>query len=73
MSGYTGTLYLNNSGSRWVNLNEGKRDKVTLSNKSGATITRSVNYYSMFGNHITVNICYKGVRRHVFTDTVLED
>jgi hypothetical protein len=69
----TGTYYLNNSGSRWVNLVQGKRAKGTFTTKSGKTVTRSVNYYSSFGNWATCNISYKGKRINVFLDTLLED
>lgn len=69
----SGTFYCNNSGSRWVNLINGKRDKVTLKTKSGREIIRTANFYESFGNFATVNISYKGKRINVFTDTLLED
>jgi hypothetical protein len=68
-----GIFYLNNSGSRWVVLENGKHSKITLSTKLGKSITRSVNYYEMFGNFATANISYKGKRLDVFSDTTLED
>ena len=68
-----GTYYLNNSGSRWITLVNGKREKITLTTKSGKTVTRSVNYYSSFGNFATCNISYKGKRINVFADEILED
>ncbi len=69
----TGTYYLNNSGSRWVNLTNGKRDKITLKTVSGKVITRTVQFWSSFGNFATARISYKGRRIDVFADTVLED
>lgn len=69
----TGTYYLNNNGSRWVNLINGVRDRIQLSTKSGKLIERGVNYWASFGNFATANISYKGQRINVFADTVLED
>lgn len=69
----TGIYYLNNHGSRWVRLVNGKREKITLQTKTGKTVTRSVNYYSSFGNFTTCNISYKGKRINVFPDETLED
>lgn len=68
-----GTYYLNNTGHRWVELKDGKRVTVTLQTKSGATVTRSANYFEAFGNFATVNISYKGKRINVFTDSLLDD
>jgi len=51
--GRTGTYYLNNSGSRWVILTNGKRDSLTLLTKGGKTITRQVEFWSSFGNFAT--------------------
>lgn len=70
---YNGTLYLNNSGSRWIHLINGKRDSITLETKSGKQITRQVEYYESFGNFAVVAISYKGKRVKVFADTILED
>lgn len=71
--GHTGTLYLNNNGSRWVNLTDGKRDSITLLTKSGKEVTRQVEFWSSFGNFATARISYKNKRIDVFGDTVLED
>ena len=67
------TYYLNNSGSRWIHMINGKREKVSLTTKSGKRVERTANYYSSFGNFATVNISYKGKKINVFTDTLLED
>ena len=67
---YTGTLYLNNNGSRWINYTNGVKDTITLKNKKGQDITRKVNYYSSFGNHGTANISYKGKKINVFADSI---
>jgi len=72
MSGITGTYYLNNSGSRWVNLTNGKRDSITLLTKKGEEVTRQVEFWASFGNFATARISYKGKRIDVFGDTVLE-
>ena len=68
-----GTFYLNNSGSRWTHIVNGKRDSITLETKLGKQITRQVEYYESFGNFAVYAISYKGKRRKVFADTILED
>jgi len=66
--------YLNNSGSRWVNLDStGSHDKIILTTLTGRTITRSVKYWESFGNFATARISYKGKMIDVFADTVLGD
>lgn len=71
--GRTGTYYLNNYGSRWVNLTDGKRDSITLLTKSGKEVTRQVEFWTSFGNFASARITYLGKRIDVFGDTVLED
>jgi hypothetical protein len=68
-----GVYYLNNSGSRWVVLENGRRENITLETKSGLKITRRAIYYESFGNFATVCISYKGKKINVFMDTKLED
>jgi hypothetical protein len=68
-----GTFYLNNSGHKWVNLTNGKKDKIVLKTISGQLITRTVIYYESFGNFATCRISYKGKKISVFMDTLLED
>jgi hypothetical protein len=67
------TYYLNNSGSRWIVLENNKRSKITLETKSGNKVTRSVNFYESFGNFATANISYKGKKINVFADSTLDD
>ena len=68
------TYYLNNTGSRWVLLDRfGNKDKITLTTQSGKLVTRTCQFYEQFGNYATIQITYKGKRRMVFADTVLED
>ena len=70
----TGLFYLNNSGSRWVILDEtGRREKRTFETKSGAKIERRVNFYEAFGNFATANISWNGKKIDVFPDTILEE
>jgi len=69
----TGTFYLNNYGSRWICLDNGKKSTITLETKSGKSITRTVIYYESFGNFATALISYKGKKISVFSDTILED
>ncbi len=69
---YTGTLYLNNTGSRWINYTNGVKDTITLKNKKGQDVTRKVNFYQSFGNFATANISYKGNKINVFADSILD-
>ena len=69
----TGTYYLNNSGSRWIILENGKRVKQTFETKSGKKIERTVNFFQSFGNFATCNISYKGKKINVFADSLLDD
>jgi hypothetical protein len=68
-----GTFYLNNSGTRWVAFEDGKKTTVTLETKSGKLVTRTAIHYEMFGNWATALISYKGKKISVFNDTILED
>jgi hypothetical protein len=68
------TFYLNNTGSRWVNLDSfGNKELITLTTESGKLITRTAQFFETFGNFVRIQITYKGVRRMVFADTILED
>lgn len=67
------TLYLNNSGSRWINLENDKKDMITLRTKEGKAVTRTILFWESFGNFAVACISYKGKKIKVFTDTVLED
>lgn len=69
----TGTYYLNNTGHRWVNLTNGKRDKRTWTTESGQLVTRTVIFYESFGNFAVCHISYKGKRISVFPDSILKD
>ena len=69
----SGTYYLNNSGSRWVVLINGKREQRTWLTKSGKEITRRVIYYESFGNFGSCLISYKGKKIRVLMDTILND
>jgi len=69
----TGTFYLNNNGSRWVNLTNGKKDKRSWQTEGGKTITRTVIYYESFGNFGSCLISYKGKKISVLADTILKD
>lgn len=68
------TYYLNNHGSRWVRLDSfGNKELITLQTESGKLITRTAQFFESFGNFVRIQITYKGIRRYVFTDTILED
>jgi hypothetical protein len=67
-----GTYYLNNSGSRWVNYTNGKKDKLTFAVSDGTTAQRTVIYYESFGNFAVCCISWGGKKIKVFADTVLD-
>jgi len=69
----TGTYYLNNHGSKWVNFTNGQKDKRTWQTVSGKTITRTVIYYESFGNFGACLISYKGKKISVLADSILPD
>jgi hypothetical protein len=68
-----GTYYLNNSGSRCVTYDNGKKSKHTFTTKSGAKITRTLIEQYSFGNFGGAIISYKGKKIKVLLDTILED
>lgn len=58
-----GTFYLNNSGSRWVVLKDGKHDMpFYLLLDDGTYKLRQADYYTMWGNHGCIAFRYKGLR-----------
>lgn len=69
----TGVYYLNNSGSRWIVLIDGKKEKRTFTTKSGKQVERTIIYYESFGNFGSACISYKGKKINVLMDTILED
>ncbi len=67
-------LYLNNTGSRWIVLDEnGKHEERSWQTQSGRTITRRVIFYASFGNFGCCTIFYKGKRLSVLADSILVD
>jgi hypothetical protein len=68
-----GVYYLNNSGSKWVVLIDGKKDKRTFKTKSNKEVQRTILYYESFGNFASACISYKGKKINVLLDTILED
>lgn len=68
------TLYLNNSGSRWVVVYpDGNHSDIVMQTKSGKEVIRKVIYYESFGNFACVCISYKGKKIKVLTGQKLED
>lgn len=54
-----GTFYLNQNGSKWVNYNNGKKEKI-FAYINGELIERTPIYFESFGNFASVTISYKG-------------
>ena len=70
------TLYLNNTGSRWVTYTDStyrEKVKIELTTTSGKVIERTVMFWESFGNFAVACISYKGKKIKVFADQVLED
>lgn len=67
------TYYLNNSGSRWIVLENGKKPVHPFKTKSGKIVIRTVIYYESFGNFGSMCISYKGSKIKVLADTILDD
>jgi hypothetical protein len=68
-----GTYYLNNSGTRCIHLINGKKPTHTFDTVSGKQVTRTVQIQEQWGNFARFLISYKGRRRWVFPDSLLED
>jgi hypothetical protein len=68
-----GIFYLNNSGSKWIVLINGKKEKRTFTTKSGKQIERTIIRYESFGNFGSAIISYKGKLISVLSDSILED
>lgn len=68
-----GIYYLNNNGSRWIILQDGKKPFEAFTTKSGKTIQRTPLYYFSFGNFGGCCINYKGKRIEVLSGQTLED
>jgi hypothetical protein len=68
-----GTFYLNNSGSRWVVYQNGKKVKVSFETKSRKTIQRTAIFFESFGNFACACISYKGKKQKLLMGTILED
>lgn len=68
-----GIYYLNNSGSRWVIYENGKKVKHTFFTESGKEITRTAIYFESFGNFGSLVISYNGKKISVLSDTILKD
>jgi hypothetical protein len=68
-----GMYYLNNSGSRWVVYDNGKKSKITFKTESGKEIVRTAIFCESFGNFASACISYKGRKINVLTDTILKD
>ena len=69
----SGVFYLNNSGSKWIVLENGIKPKITLETKSGKKVEKTPLWYEMFGNYGVVAIKHKGKVIKVFPDTLIED
>lgn len=67
-------LYLNNRGSRWINVNEnGQRDMPFLLSVNGSTpIRRKADYYSSWGNWGVIAYRYKGKRYESIPDEEID-
>jgi len=70
----SGVYYLNNSGSRWIVLDDsGKKEQRYFETKSGKKLLKTILEYYSFGNFAGAVISHKGKKIRVFPDTKLED
>jgi len=73
---HTGVFYLNNSGSRWIALEDGKKPKVEIQpdnhNNLNEPIVRTAISFEMFGNFACVNYWYKGRQRSTLDFKLVE-
>ena len=67
----TNVYFLNNSGSRWIVLENGKKVKCEFNLANGETVKRTVIEFRQFGNFVTCLISWKGKKISVFSDSVL--
>ena len=58
------TLYLNNSGHRWINLENGKREKIIVY-FMGKFQHRSVDYWEAIGNFAVPVVKIRGERKRL--------
>jgi hypothetical protein len=66
------TFYLNNSGSKWVQVNRlGKKPKVKVLFPDGTIKERTCLFYESFGNFALTCIYYKGKVHKFFQDSCL--
>lgn len=69
-----GVYYLNNSGSRWIVIDEdGKKEQKYFDTKSGKKVLKTILEYQSFGNFASAVISHKGKKINVLMDTVLPD
>ena len=66
-----GVYFLNNSGSRWIVLENDKKVKCEFNLANGETVTRTVLEFRQFGNFVSCLISWKGKKIDVFSDSVL--
>jgi len=70
----SGVYYLNNSGSRWIVLDDdGKKEQRYFETKSGKKILKTILEYQSFGNYGSAIISHKGKKISVLMDTILPD
>lgn len=64
-----GTYYLNNSGSRWVHYDNGKKERIKVLMPCGTIIERTALFYESFGNFATVCLSINGKKSTYFIET----
>ena len=63
------TLYLNNSGSRWVTSNPEQMKCILVDEERGYRKVRKLDWWYQFGNFAGVSIRYRGKRIHRLPET----
>jgi hypothetical protein len=65
-----GCLYLNNSGSRWIIIENGEKIKVSVLFPDGHIEKRTCLYFESFGNFAVTCISLKGKKQTFFQDEI---
>ena len=66
------TLYLNNTGSRWINTDKKNMQCILIHKAKNYKKVRQVEFFESFGNFVSYNLKYQGKRISVFADGIDE-
>ena len=67
------TLYLNNSGSRWINIDKQAMQVLLIHKAENYKKVRQVEFFEGFGNFASCTLKYKGKRISVLPNTFADE